>query len=96
MHIPFNEIDQVIKKLCSLSSKKIITIDWHNTKKMNQVLGGYCFMHNYDQLFLKHRAKTVKINPIKSTPTLMIKNKIIKLISGKSSEPQAIIEVDII
>lgn len=92
MHINFNDINNVIEKLCSLSSKKIISIDWYNTEKMGKEAGGYCFMHDYKELFLKYGAKNVNIHPIVPSFSSKTKGMIIKAKGGKFSEPQAIIE----
>jgi len=65
MHISFSDIGDIIKKLASLSANKIITIDWFDNQNMGKDSGGYCFMHDYEQLFLSDTIKTVKIHRIK-------------------------------
>jgi len=65
MHISFNDIGDIIKKLVSLSTNKIITIDWFDNENMGKDSGGFCFMHDYQKLFHSDAIKTVKIHRIK-------------------------------
>jgi len=95
MHINFNDIDSVIKKMVSLATKKIITIDWFDTKKVGEEAGGYCFMHDYQTIFKNYKAKSVKIHLIPISHKLNIINAYAKLRGRHGFDRQAIIEVSI-
>lgn len=95
MHIPFSNIEQVIKKMISLCSKKIVTIDWYNDQKIGKESRGYCFMHDYSKLFMKMGVKSVKIQKLPTSFSLKLLNAYFQIRGHSKSETQAIIEIDV-
>lgn len=95
MHIDFNDIDSVIKKMVSYANKKIITIDWFDTKNIGKAAGGYCFIHDYQTIFKKFNIKSVKIQLIPISFKLNLINAYAKLRGRHGFNKQAIIEVSI-
>ena len=95
MHINFSDIQQVIKKLVSLSKGKIVTIDWFNEEKFDKEAGGYCFMHNYSSLFKQNGAKSVTIHKLPLPLSLKIINAYATIKGNPNAETQAIIEVEV-
>lgn len=95
MHINSTDIEEVIKKMISLSKGKVITLDWYNIEKIGSEVGGYCFMHDYSSLFKKCGAKSVKIHRLSLPFSLKIIKTYSKIKQNPEPQPQAIIEVDV-
>jgi len=95
MHVGFDDITDVIAKMVSLSTRKIISVDWYNQKCFGKALNGYVFMHDYKTLFEKNKIKRIKIHVL----PLPLSSKIVSIyakVRGRHGiEKQAIIEVDV-
>lgn len=95
MHINFNDIEKVIGKLVSFSTNKIISIDWYNKKNIGNELSGYCFMHDYENLFRKNGAKNVRIHILPISLSWKLLSAYAKFRGRYGVDTQAIIEVDV-
>lgn len=95
MHIDFENIPLVIANLVSLSTNKIISIDWFDEKKSIKEFGGYCFMHDYQTLFNKNNVKNVKIHVIPLSASLKLIGVYSKFRGRRGIDKQAVIEVDV-
>jgi len=95
MHINFEDIEEVIKKLLSLSSDKIFSIDWYDDTSFGKTQKSYCFMHNYKTLYEKNRAKNVQIHMLPTSIILKMISTYAQLRGRHGIEKQAIIEVDV-
>jgi len=95
MHINFSDIDSVIKKMIELANKKIITVDWYDPKKIGSELGGYCFLHNYKELYKKNGGSNIIIHNIPIPFSLKLIDKYAKIRGRCGFEKQSIFEVDV-
>lgn len=95
MHISTNDIAKVVSKIMSYSTKKIISIDWFDKNSIGRELGGYCFIHDYRDLFKNNGAKNVQIHELPLLPALKWINAYARLRGRHGVEKQAIIEVDV-
>ena len=95
MHIQFNDINDIIKKLISYSSNKIISIDWFDKNKIGSEASGYCFMHDYEKIFKKNGAKKITIHKLPLTIHYKMTGIYAKLRGRHGIDTQAIIEIDV-
>jgi len=95
MHINFNDIDQVLKKMISLSKQKIITIDWFDSKKIGEERGKYCFLHDYNLLYSQNKVKEIIEHKIPITFSLKLVDKYAKIRKRRGIEKQTIFEINI-
>ena len=95
MHIPFTDINEVIAKLVSLSKNKIISIDWYDENKIGVQSGGYCFVHDYPQLFKKYGVKKIIKNDTPFSTRLRILDAYVKLRGRHGIEKQSIFDITI-
>jgi SAM-dependent methyltransferase len=95
MHINFHDIDSVIKKIISLAKKKVITIDWFDSKKIGEESGGYCFLHNYYELYKKHGGKEIIVHDIPLPLSLKLIDKYSKIRGRHGFEKQSIFEINV-
>ncbi len=95
MHIDFESISSVIEKIVSLSTNKIISIDWFDERRPVREFGGYCFMHDYQTLFHKNNVKNVKIHVIPLSTSLKLIGAYSKFRGRHGIDKQAVIEVDV-
>jgi len=93
MHINFEDIEEVIKKLSMFCKGSIVTIDLFEKDKIGSSSKGYCFMHDYSKLFEKNGAKKVKIYPIPIPLKMKTISAYAKLRGRHGIDKQAIIEV---
>lgn len=95
MHIEFEYIEAVIKKMIEFSSNKIITIDWFNKNLIGQTKWqGVGFMHDYETQYLKHGARQVRVHLLPLPKLWLFKNISDRISGTPRQELQAIIEVD--
>lgn len=66
MHIPFEEVGIVLKKMVKASRKHVINVDWYMAP--GAVSGGYCFAHDYASLYKDAGAQFDKMIPIPRKP----------------------------
>lgn len=95
MHINFNDIEKVIGTLVSFSTNKIISIDWYNKKNIGKELSGYCFMHDYENLFRKNGAKNVRMHILPISLSWKLLSAYAKFRGRYGVDTQAVIEVDV-
>jgi len=93
MHINFEDIEEVIKKLSMFCKGSIVTIDLFEKDKIGSSSKGYCFVHDYSKLFEKNGAKKVKIHPIPIPLKIKTIGAYAKLRGRHGIDKQAIIEV---
>ena len=93
MHINFEDIEEVIKKLSMFCKGSIVTIDLFEKDKIGSSSKGYCFVHDYSKLFEKNGAKKVKIHPIPIPLKIKTISAYAKLRGRHGIDKQAIIEV---
>ncbi len=93
MHINFEDIEEVIKKLSMFCGDNIVTVDWFDKEKIGSSSKGYCFMHDYPKLFQKNGAKKVKMHSIPISLKLKTISAYAKLRGRHGIDKQAIIEV---
>ncbi len=93
MHINFEDIEEVIKKLSMFCKGSIVTIDLFEKDKIGSSSKGYCFVHDYSKLFEKNGAKKVKIHPIPIPLKMKTIGAYAKLRGRKGIDKQAIFEV---
>jgi len=94
-HIPSNEIEQILKKLVSLCTKKIVLVESYELNKINFSSGGYFFIHDYESIFKKNNVKKIKIQPIPIPLSLKFVDSYAKLRNRNPFGKQVIIEVDV-
>jgi len=93
MMISEKDIEEVIKKLISLSKNKIITIDpieYHPGKTRD-----YVFIHNYKEIFDKFQVKKVKMHKVSIPILSKIVSNYAKFRGRSPMTKQGIFEVDI-
>lgn len=95
MHINFNDINEVINKMVLLSKKKVITIDWFDSKKIGKEIGEYCFLHNYNLLYSQNQVKEVIEHKIPIPFSLKLIDKYAKIRKRDGFEKQSIFEIKI-
>lgn len=93
MHINFEDIEEVIEKLCIFCKDSIVTIDLFEKDKIGYASKGYCFMHDYTKLFKKNGAKKVNIHEIPFPLKMKTISAYAKLRGRHGIDKQAIIEV---
>ena len=92
MHINFEDIEEVIKKLSMFCKGSIVTIDLFEKEKIGSSSKGYCFMHDYAKLFEKNSIKKVNIHPIPIPLKMKTLSAYAKLRGRHGIDKQAIIE----
>jgi len=60
MHINFEDINPIMKKITNLSNNQIISIDWNDKDRIGESAGGYCFMHDYKKMYKNNNVKQIK------------------------------------
>lgn len=95
MHINFEDIDSVIKKMVSLSNNKIITVDWFDSKKIGEEAGEYCFIHDYNKIFSKNGVNEIIIHNIPIPLSLKLVDKYAKIRKRQGFEKQSIFEINV-
>lgn len=95
MHINFNDIDSVIKKIVLLAKKKIITIDWFDSKKIGEEAGEYCFLHDYNDLYTLNGVREIIVHEIPIPFSLKLVDKYAKIRGRHGFEKQSIFELNV-
>ena len=95
MHIPHQEIKNIISNIISFSKQKIILAEFFDPEKIGSSLGGYCFVHDYKKIFENIGVKRVHIHMINLPISIKLVNKYAKIRGRKELSKQAIIEVDV-
>lgn len=95
MHINFNDINSVIKKMVSHANKKIITVDWFDSKKIGSTTGGYCFMHDYNKIFNENGVKEIINHNIPLQTYLKLIDKYAKIRGRDGFGKQSIFEINV-
>lgn len=95
MHIPHQEIKNIISNIVSFSKQKVILAEFFDPYKIGSSLGGYCFVHDYNKIFENLNVKHVSINMINLPFSLKLINIYAKIRGRKELSKQAIIEVDV-
>jgi len=95
MHIPHQEIKNIISNIVSLSKQKVILVEFFDPEKIGSSLGGYCFVHDYKKIFENVGVKRVRIHMINFPISIKLVNSYAKLRGRKELSKQAIIEVDV-
>jgi len=95
MHIPHQEINNIISRIVSFSNKKVLLAEFFDPEKIGSSLGGYCFVHDYKKIFEDVGVKRVRIHMINLPIFIKLVNSYAKLRGRKELSKQAIIEVDV-
>ena len=95
MHINFNDINSVIKKMVLHANKKIITVDWFDFEKIESTAGGYCFMHDYNKIFNENEIKEIIEHNIPLQIYLKLIDKYAKIRGRDGFGKQSIFEVNV-
>ena len=95
MHIPHQEIKNIISKIVSFSKQKVILAEFFDPEKIGSSLGGYCFVHDYKKIFENVGVKRVCIHMINLPISIKLVNGYAKIRGRKELSKQAIIEVDV-
>lgn len=95
MHLNFETIEDVIKKMVSFSSNKIVIVDWYDKTMFGKELRGYCFQHDYQTFFEKNNIKKFKAYPITYPFRTRLLGKYARMRGRRAPPPQAIIEIDV-
>lgn len=95
MHIPHQEINNIISKIVSFSKQKVILTEFFDPEKIGSSLGGYCFVHDYKKIFENVGVKRVRIHMINLPIFIKLVNSYAKIRGRKELSKQAIIEVDV-
>lgn len=93
MHIPENQIKNIISKLLNLCKKKLYFIEYYDVKQINNNISDYCFMHDYKNLFESYENISVKIHMISQPLTMKLKNKYANIRGRNITGTQALIEL---
>lgn len=62
MHIPLDEIEIALSQMARVASKYIVNVDWYRPTLMEA--GGYCFVHDYNQLYEALGVPSIRVTPI--------------------------------
>lgn len=96
MHIPENQIKDIISKLLNLCKKKLYFIEYYDLKQINNNTSDYCFMHDYKNLFESYENIKVKIHMISQPLTMKLINKYAKMRGRNITGTQALIELTLV
>ena len=95
MHINFNDINEVLRKIISLSKNKVITVDWFDSNKIGKEMSEYCFLHDYNLLYTQNQVKEVIVRDIPITFLLKLVDKYAKARKREGFEKQSIFEINV-
>ena len=95
LHLNFETIEDVVKKMVSFSSNKIVIVDWYDKAMFGKELGEYCFQHDYQTFFEKYNIKKFKAYPITYPFRTRLLVKYARMRGRRGPPPQAIIEIDV-
>lgn len=62
MHISLDEIEIALSQMARVASKYIVNVDWYSLTLMEA--GGYCFVHDYNQLYEALGVPSIRVTPI--------------------------------
>jgi len=96
MHIPENQIKDIISKLLNLCKKKLYFIEYYDLKQINNNTSDYCFMHDYKNLFESYENIKVKIHMISQPLTMKLINNYAKMRGRNITGTQALIELTLV
>ncbi len=95
MHIPPTKIRSILKNLISLSSKKLIFLEYFEKDKIDNTKSDYCFIHDYHNLFSELNVKKINIFQIPASLSQKVINFYAKKRGRNTRGLQAIIEIDV-
>lgn len=95
MHINFNDINEVLRKIISLSKNKVITVDWFDSNKIGKEMSEYCFLHDYNLLYTQNQVKEIIVRDIPITFLLKLVDKYAKARKREGFEKQSIFEINV-
>lgn len=72
MHIPFDEIKAVMKKLVNISKRHVVNLDWQGAKQGVE-FGGYMFSHDYISIYQELGIDTIEVIPVPRSVTYEVR-----------------------